>query len=67
MDGKMKTGRILDLADGGFGLEYDNTVGSRNTMRLDARTYEKAVREAKVFLDLDQQRVDPDGITWEIE
>ena len=45
----MKTARILDEEAGGFGLEYDNAHGKRNTMRLDALSYEKAIAEAKSF------------------
>ena len=67
MGGNLKTARILDMEDEGFGLEYDNDLGSRNTMRLYSITYENAVREARVFLDLNQQSIDPDGTTWEIE
>jgi hypothetical protein len=67
MGANLKTARILDLDDGGFGLEYDNNVGRRNTTRLDAVTYEKAVAEARGFLDLDEQSTDPGGTTWEVE
>jgi hypothetical protein len=63
----MKTARILDQARGVFGLEYDNTVGTKNTMRLDALTYEKAIREAKSFLGIDEENHDEDGIVWEVE
>jgi hypothetical protein len=63
----LKTGRILDFEFGVFGLEYDNTQGKRNTMRLDALTYEKAIREAKSFLGIDEANHDEAGIPWEIE
>ena len=63
----LKTGRILDHEYGVFGLEYDNTQGKRNTMRLDALTYEKAIREAKSFLGIDDANHDEDGNQWEIE
>jgi len=63
----MKTARILDLEDDRFGLEYDNNLGKRNTMRLDAATYEKAIREAKSFLGVNPENLDADGILWEIE
>ncbi len=62
-----KTGKILDEAHGTFGLEYDNTQGKRNTMRLDALTYEKAIREAKSYLGIDEDNKDEDGALWEIE
>ena len=63
----MKTARILDQARGEFCLEYDNTVGTKNTMRLDALTYEKAIREAKSFLGINEENHDEDGIVWEVE
>jgi len=63
----MKTARILDLDNEGFGLEYDNNVGKRNTMRLDAETYDTAIREAKAFLGVNGENLDADGTLWEIE
>jgi hypothetical protein len=63
----VKTARILDLEGGAFGLEYDNNVGKRNTTRLDAVTYEKAVHEARWFLEINQEDMDPDGTKWEVE
>jgi hypothetical protein len=63
----MKTARILDEEDDSFGLEYDNNLGQKNTMRLDASTYERAVREAKSFLGIDPANLDGDGIEWKIE
>jgi hypothetical protein len=63
----MKTARILDRENDGFGLEYDNNLGKRNTMRLDAATYEKAIREAKSFLGINRENLDADGTLWEVE
>jgi hypothetical protein len=63
----MKTGRILEQDLDTFSLEYDNTLGQRNTMRLDAVTYEKAIREARSYLGIDEQNKDADGAVWEIE
>ena len=63
----MKTARILDQQHGSFGLEYDTTCGTRNTMRLDALTYEKAIREAKSFLGINEDNHDEDGALWEVE
>jgi hypothetical protein len=63
----MKTASILDQDDGGFSLEYDNTRGDRNTMRLDAFTYERAIREARSFLGIKQDDRDADGTRWEVE
>jgi len=63
----MKTARILDEEDESFGLEYDNNLGQKLTMRLEAVTYERAVREAKTFLGITPENMDGDGTTWEIE
>ncbi len=63
----MKFARILDEPDGTFGLEYDNTVGKKHTMRLDALTYEQALREARSFLEITSEGRDGDGTTWDIE
>jgi hypothetical protein len=63
----MKTARILDQEDDTFGLEYDDTRGTKNTMRLDALTYEKAIREAKSFLGIETDNHDADGNLWEVE
>jgi hypothetical protein len=57
----------MDQEEGGFTLEYDNTLGQKNTMRLEASTYEKAVREAKSYLGIDENNSDADGTHWEIE
>ena len=62
----MKIGRILDQENGAFGLEYDTTRGDKNTMRLDALTYERAVREAKSFLGIREDDLDGDGALWDI-
>jgi hypothetical protein len=63
----LKTARVLDTEEGGFGLEYDNRRGSRNTMRLDAETYEGAVEEARSFLGIQHDGRDAEGEEWEIE
>ena len=63
----MKTARILDEdGDGFFVLEYDNGRGTKSTMRLEASTYENAVREAKTFLEIKEDDFDEDGDQWEI-
>jgi hypothetical protein len=58
---------IFDQEHGGFGLEYDNSLGKKNTMRLDASTYERAIREAKSFLGVSNDDSDADGHRWVIE
>ena len=63
----MKIARILDQDLGAFGLEYDNTIGKKNTMRLDAPSYEKAIREAKSFLGIGANEHDEAGAFWHVE
>ncbi len=62
-----KAARILDEEEGGFLLEYDNTRGEKNTMRLDAVSYEGAVREARSFLGIGADDRDEDGCEWSVE
>jgi hypothetical protein len=57
----------LEDEDDNFGLEYDNNLGQKNMMRLEAATYEKAVREARSYLGINPENLDEDGTTWEIE
>ncbi len=63
----MKTARILNQEYDTFYLEYDGAPGKKNTMRLDAATYEKAIQEAKSFLDINEDNHDADGTLWEVE
>jgi len=63
----MKIARILDQERGTFGLEYDDTRGEKNMMRLDSLTYEKAIREAKSFLGIGDDDHDEDGTVWQVE
>ena len=62
----MKRAIILDQEDAAFGVEYDNTIGARNTMRLEATTYEGAILETKACLGITENR-DEDGTVWEID
>jgi len=62
----MKIATILDQGRGAFGLEYDNTLGKKNTMRLEAATYEKAIQEAKSFLGIKEDNHDEDGSLWDV-
>jgi len=64
---KMKIARIFDQDAETFGLEYDNTVGKKNSMRLEATTYEGAIREAKSFLGINAENTDDEGALWELE
>lgn len=63
----MKIGRILDEPGGGFLLEYDNTLGRKHTMRLEAFTYEAALREARSYLGIGGNARDPEGAEWDVE
>ena len=63
----IKIGRILDEEDGSFGLEYDDTRGKKNMMRLDALTYEGAIHEARSFLEIQSDDYDSDGTLWQVE
>ena len=62
----IKRATIVDQEDDTFGVEYDNTIGTRNTMRLEAATYEEAILEAKSFLGITDDR-DEHGTVWEID
>jgi len=61
-----KRALIVDQEDDAFGVEYDNTIGTKNTMRLDATTYEDAIVETKSFLGITENR-DEEGTLWEID
>lgn len=65
-DSSMKRATIVDQEDDAYGVEYDNTVGTRNTMRLEATTYEDAILEAKSYLGIIGER-DEHGTVWEID
>jgi hypothetical protein len=58
---------ILDGEDDGFSLEYDNNLGKRNFMRLDGTSYDKALREARAFLGVNENNLDAEGNVWKIE
>jgi len=63
----MKRATILDEVGGVFGLEYDNTIGRKHTMRLEAATYEQALREARTFLGIRENGQDEDGDLWTVD
>ena len=63
----MKRATILDQPAGQFALEYDNNVGRKNQMRLDAETYEGALREARSFLGINDDGCDESGNHWAVE
>jgi hypothetical protein len=63
----VKIGRIQDADDGGFGFEYDDTRNRKNMMRLEALTYEGAIREARSFLGIRSDDRDDEGDVWDVE
>ena len=63
----MKRAVILDQPQGQFALEYDNTLGRKNQMRLDAETYDEAIREARSFLGINEDDHDEAGDCWSVE
>jgi hypothetical protein len=63
----MKTAQILDEDSGTFRLEYDNVRGQKQSTRLDALTYEQALREARGYLEVGEDGRDSAGAQWEIE
>jgi len=63
----MKIARILDEAGGNFRLEFDDTLGHKQNTRLDAMSYEQALREARAYLEIGDGDRDPEGAQWDIE
>ena len=59
--------RVVDEDPDGFRLEYDNTLGKKNVMRLEAQTYERALREARSFLGINAEDRDMEGTRWDLE
>jgi hypothetical protein len=63
----MKRATILDQGREQFALEYEDTLGRKNEMRLDAATYERAIREAKSYLGINGDDLDEAGDQWTVE
>lgn len=63
----MKIAKILDAEGGTFRLEYDNGRGHKQNTRLEALTYEQALREAKGYLEIGEDDHDSQGAQWQIE
>jgi hypothetical protein len=63
----MKRATINEQSAGQFYVEYDTTVGRKNEMRLDAETYDRALREARSFLSIDEENRDEAGDEWTVE
>jgi len=62
----LKRAVIFDEDHEEFGVEYDNTIGTKNSMRLEATTYEDAILETKSFLGITENH-DEAGTRWEID
>jgi len=62
-----KIARILDEGGGAFRLEYDSARGQKQNTRLDAASYDQALREAKSYLEIGEDDRDPEGAEWDIE
>ena len=63
----MKLAIIVDEGPEQFALEYQDTLGRKSRMRLDATTYERAIREARDFLSISPENVDEAGDQWVVE
>ena len=63
----MKIARILDEPGGTFRLEYDDTLGHKQNSRLEAMTYDQALREARSYLEIGEDDSDREGAQWDIE
>lgn len=63
----MKRAIIFDEAAGVFGVEYDNTIGKKHSMRLEAVTYDQALTEARSFLGILENDRDAAGDLWTVE
>ena len=67
LNSSMKIARILDEPGGTFRVEYDNARGHKQTTRLEAMTYEQALREARSYLEIGDDDRDSEGTQWDIE
>ena len=63
----MKIARILDEPGGTFRVEYDNALGNKQNTRLEAMTYDQALREARSYLEIGDDDRDSAGVQWDIE
>ena len=67
LNSSMKIARILDEPGGTFRVEYDNARGNKQNTRLEAVTYEHALREARSYLEIGDDDRDSEGTQWDIE
>jgi hypothetical protein len=65
--GKISLAKILDQEDDSFCLEYPTHAGATTVMRLEAATYEGAIREAKAYLGIGDDDRDEKGSLWQID
>ena len=64
---KINLAKILDEEDDSFRLEYPTPAGGKSFMRLDASTYEGAIREAKNYLGVGEDDRDEKGNLWQFD
>jgi hypothetical protein len=48
-------------------MEYEDTLGRKSRMRLDASTYLSAIREARSYLGINPDDRDEAGDQWAVE
>jgi CRISPR/Cas system-associated protein Cas7 (RAMP superfamily) len=63
----VKLARIVDQDDDTFCLEYPTRSGETTMMRLEASTYEGAIREAKTYLEVGEDDRDATGAVWQFD
>ena len=63
----VKLAKILDEEDDSFCLEYPTSKGATTVMRLEASTYERALREARAYLGIGEDNRDEAGALWQME
>ena len=65
--GKISLARILDQEDDSFCVEYPTHTCETSVMRLEATTYEGAIREAKSYLGIGEDNRDEKGFLWQFD
>lgn len=66
-EAKINLAKILDQDDDSFCLEYPIRTGGKSFMRLEAATYEGAIREAKAYLGVGADDRDEQGNLWQFD
>jgi hypothetical protein len=60
----MKLAIIHEESYAQFAMEYEDTLGRKSRMRLDASTYLSAIREARSYLGINPDDRDEAGDQW---